>query len=634
MLLTDTLPFELPLYFSNERLASSLLAGGKSHPLVRAALSSKSDTVPFLIDVGKAKSKFRRVALLHPAAQCRWVGFYARYDSYISQLCVRSPFSLRAPSRPASRYFDSRFADHGADLGEGPDVDTAGFRKQSTVASSYFAYKRYAHFYKFFNSTEFERLEMSYGLMLQLDISKCFQSIYTHSITWAVRGKQFAKDNRRATYFEDEFDRLMRSSNWGETNGIVIGPEVSRIFAEIILQSVDVRLAKFIGEDVAVRRYVDDYIFFANSETDLTAAEEVLREELQKFNLYLNDSKRNMSQRPLVTPLTVARAEVLSEVEEFMLAVRNCVRVRSANSSREADSSKSTLSSSVITRVRHSARRYSVSYGELSASSLAVVARHLNLIGERSSSDASPEYEMDAQLFQTLLVEVIRLAEFFFLMDIRSATSNKMARIFLEVSNIAKHAKLGEDLLQMQILDVTRRSLNLRKKVFLADILNVVIAADIVCQGRQKLSISDILRLLDRKNPEELVHIDDYLTLSAALYFARDRHDMRALSNCAKQGMISKLSNLNTRTLSRAADCIMLFDFLGCPYVDESERVALYREISPRLLGGKEPPLEQATGSVRRIAKELGFVSWIPDRESLDRLRALLAKKELRPAYE
>ena len=31
----------------------------------------------------------------------------------------------------------------------------------------------------------------------------------------------------------------MQNLNYGETNGIVIGPEFSRIFAELILQEID-----------------------------------------------------------------------------------------------------------------------------------------------------------------------------------------------------------------------------------------------------------------------------------------------------------------------------------------------------------------------------------------------------------
>lgn len=35
------------------------------------------------------------------------------------------------------------------------------------------------------------------------------------------------------------WDKMMQEMNYNETNGIVIGPECSRIFAEVIMQYVD-----------------------------------------------------------------------------------------------------------------------------------------------------------------------------------------------------------------------------------------------------------------------------------------------------------------------------------------------------------------------------------------------------------
>jgi len=634
MLLTDTLPFELPLYYTNERLLNAVESGEKTHPLVRAIIEHQSETVPYTFDVGRAKSRSRRIALMHPAAQRNWLFFYEQYDSYISQLCSRSTYSLRAPSRPASRYFDTRFVDRTANPSDGPDMDVVGFKQQNAVASSYFAYRRYSHLYKFFSSAEFERLELNFGLMLQLDISKCFQSIYTHSITWAIRGKQFAKDNRHASYFEEKFDSLMRRSNWGETNGIVVGPEISRIFAEVVLQAVDLQLAKVVDEDVEIRRYVDDYIIFGNDESVLGRVEDCVREELQKFNLYLNDSKRILSHRPLLTPLTVARSEVVACVDEFMEAIRSQVRVRAPQDGTAAPHRNAASASATIARVRHSARRYSVGYGDLASSALAVIARHLNQLADRSSADGSDSYEVEAHLFQTLLVEALRLSEFFYLMDIRAATSNKMARIFLEVSSIAKRTNLGEDLLQMQVLDVTRKALALVKKVEFADILNVVVAADIVCQKRRKLTEEDLLRLLDVTSADDLSRCTDYLKLTAALYFSRSRHDLRDILSHAKKAVIKLLRDFGKKALARSSDCMLLFDYLCCPHIPEVERVDLYLSIAPRVLGGNRPSRADAVSSVRRIGKELGFISWTPDGSSLERLRALLSKKELRPAYE
>ena len=73
-----------------------------------------------------------------------------------------------------------------------------------------------------------------------MDVSKCFDSIYTHSLSWACKDKKFVKKNLDiSSSFADVFDELMQRSNYKETNGILIGPEVSRVFAEIIFQEID-----------------------------------------------------------------------------------------------------------------------------------------------------------------------------------------------------------------------------------------------------------------------------------------------------------------------------------------------------------------------------------------------------------
>src|SRR5690606_30067946 len=76
-------------------------------------------------------------------------------------------------------------------------------------------------------------------LTMLLDISKCFSSIYTHSVGWAIKGSAHSKATKQCQSFGSEFDRLMQRMNHDETNGICVGPEASRIFAEVILSSVD-----------------------------------------------------------------------------------------------------------------------------------------------------------------------------------------------------------------------------------------------------------------------------------------------------------------------------------------------------------------------------------------------------------
>ncbi len=56
-----------------------------------------------------------------------------------------------------------------------------------------------------------------------MDISKCFHHIYTHSMSWAVKGKNFSKNYVNADTFDGGFDKLMQLMNYNETNGILIG---------------------------------------------------------------------------------------------------------------------------------------------------------------------------------------------------------------------------------------------------------------------------------------------------------------------------------------------------------------------------------------------------------------------------
>ena len=96
---------------------------------------------------------------------------------------------------------------------------------------SYFVYRRYRNIHRFFESFKYHRCEKKYNAMMQVDISKCFDSIYTHSLSWSVLGKSQTKFNLKESKntFSGRFDSLMQNLNHNETNGIVIGPDFADI---------------------------------------------------------------------------------------------------------------------------------------------------------------------------------------------------------------------------------------------------------------------------------------------------------------------------------------------------------------------------------------------------------------------
>lgn len=256
----------------------------------------------------------RRMAVMHMRSQIDVMDFYARHAEDILYYTGRSPFSIRHPKARArySVHRDPLFAENIDSSSHTVEQDGHDYE----YVRSYFTYSRYSHVYKFYESAEFRACERKYGLLARLDVSKCFDSIYTHSITWATHGRESTKANLGASKdtFGGEFDRLMQAINYDETNGILIGPEISRIFAEVILQEVDVRIharLEHLGfvhrEDYDILRFVDDYFVFMRADQRQAEILSVVSDELATFRLHLNETKQTVEMTPLASALSIAK---------------------------------------------------------------------------------------------------------------------------------------------------------------------------------------------------------------------------------------------------------------------------------------------------------------------------------------
>lgn len=135
--------------------------------------------------------------------------------------------------------------------------------------------------------------------IVKADVSQCFLSMYTHSITWALVGKETAKKSRRGNWYND-LDQSTQNIKYGETHGLLIGPHTSNILSEIILLAIDNNLVEKGWQYV---RHIDDYTCYVKSEQDAQRFLVDLQEELRKFDLSLNHKKT------LVKPLPFAASE-------------------------------------------------------------------------------------------------------------------------------------------------------------------------------------------------------------------------------------------------------------------------------------------------------------------------------------
>lgn len=247
-LVTDTLPGDVPIVVSNDGFYQNMkpYSNARDHPdeFVRCLLSpSKSNryTIPYRYSISRPGNTPRILSLMHPVSQLAVTDFYRQNDHLICYYARKSKASIRSPSKIGSLFF-VRGARSEKNRFKSSGIDTVDIETAVSNPASYFSYRGYRRAFEFFNSSEYTRLEKSYQIMALADISKCFHSIYTHTMFWAIADRETAKDNTAAHTFSNEFDRLMQSSNFNETNGICIGAEVSRIFAELILSEVDKRV--------------------------------------------------------------------------------------------------------------------------------------------------------------------------------------------------------------------------------------------------------------------------------------------------------------------------------------------------------------------------------------------------------
>jgi Reverse transcriptase (RNA-dependent DNA polymerase) len=151
-----------------------------------------------------------------------------------------------------------------------------------------------------------------YKYLIKTDIKNFYPSIYTHSIPWALHGKDLIRTKKDENNFPNRnnynltgncLDKLFQNANDGCTNGIPIGPVVSDLIAEIVLSGVDLKLSQLlieagISNDVSIVRFKDDYRILAKKESSGCSAIKFLQSALKEYRLELHDGKTESYKLP------------------------------------------------------------------------------------------------------------------------------------------------------------------------------------------------------------------------------------------------------------------------------------------------------------------------------------------------
>lgn len=638
-LITETLPYETPVIFSSSGIYDHVKGvqestGIEREFVLRLVMGSGPGgfgkwTVPLRYKIRKNSIEFRRLSLMHPRAQWKFSSLYGSSESLILHYCSGSPASIRAPQKVAGSFFRKGVWEDIHRFRTG-SVSVVSDDERTRHTPSYFTYRGVDRLYKFFESRDYLELEKKYASYWTLDVSKCFDSIYTHSLSWAVKDKEFTKDNVgvRST-FAQEFDAAMQYANHSETNGIVIGPEVSRIFAEIIFQEIDrMSIARLLrddmrfGEEYSFRRYVDDVLIFSRTEDISERVYKCYADVLSEFNLHANSEKSERIVRPFSTRksrLIQRASKCTTEFSEKLLGLDEKNRVIPARIY-----SPWRMTRSFVESIKSICFEDNASYDEISAYVIGILAERVKkLVANRKILAGSEE--------EYLVVLSILLDVMYFLYGVSpSVTSSyKICSSVLLAVDFAKQnlpnqypslAQKIYDLTHSHLSEDHQRDADGVEGFLPLETLNVLLASREL--GDNYLMSSKIVSEIFSSNSYSSI----YFKATCCLFYIRSSPQFQVLRDRTISWVDEYFQDMSD--IGSCSEKAYLFlDMVCCPYAP-ADRKAVWVKSAMQALGIPPASNVEVGAFVSASLASHWQIKW----SDIDLLN-LLEKKELRQVY-
>lgn len=265
---------DLPSYLSFEPVLNGVekVLGGKSYKDFQSSKPSKFEHVNYkLLNNKDGRFAWRQYEIIHPAI----------YVSLVNLICDPENWSLIC-ARLAS------FQSGVVTCCSSPVVSLTHQTDKAEQISNW--WQRLEQ--------ETLRKSLEYSHILHTDVTDCYGSLYTHSIPWALHGKEVAKQKDKDSKLGADIDFHMQAGRYGQTNGIPQGSVLMDFVAELVLGYVDqVVTEKLVGSsvDYCILRYRDDYRILAPSDSRAEEILKVVSDALRTVGMRLGASKTSLS---------------------------------------------------------------------------------------------------------------------------------------------------------------------------------------------------------------------------------------------------------------------------------------------------------------------------------------------------
>lgn len=529
----------------------------------------------------------RTLSVVHPRNQVAVASFYATHSALILYHTSISEFSIRRPvSVSRYAYFKDRLHEERKDAAAGVEEEDREYEQ----LGSYFVYRKYRNIHRFFESHKYHRSEKKYNAMVQIDVNKCFDSIYTHSLPWAVLGKdqtKFSLVESKAT-FGGQFDTLMQDLNHKETNGIVIGPEFSRIFAEIILQSVDVELITKLAEgeklvhkiDYEIFRYVDDFFVFYNEETTRLKIFETLQEILKSKKLSINSAKIKHYQKPIITEITIAKERISALLNDEINPMCEEETLAAPSEPPKQHLLCAINANRLIIRYKSAIKEAGVTYGDLLNYTFAIAENKIDKLFK--SYIASDKTDRDRERLSKALLAIMEFAFFAYSASPKVNHTIRLCRMIATSVDFLHAQGLPYELKHLLFKYVHDNVLQLLEKNTMSvhrEVESLYLLISLSQIGREYwLPVSVLLRHFLIKEEEGTgdyfrpAGFMSHFSITILLSYIKDKVRYAKLKAFVETHIIAKLEYMKAHCPNDAETLIMLLDLVVCPYIGSATK--------------------------------------------------------------
>lgn len=261
---------DLPRYVSFEPIlndVASILKGGNYHS-IKSSSPAELSGVNYSFTANKdGRFAWRPYELINPAI----------YVSLVNEMCAEESW----------KFICQRIKSFEGGIVECCSAPVMSVDHQTDVATQVKSWWQKVEQRSLIYSLEFSHL-------LHTDVTDCYGSLYTHSISWALHGLDEAKRNKGSKeLLGNRIDSHIQASRYGQTNGIAQGSVLMDFIAELVLGYVD----ELINDDsesikeCRILRYRDDYRIFANNDEQAEKALKIISDKLRAVGMRLGVSK-------------------------------------------------------------------------------------------------------------------------------------------------------------------------------------------------------------------------------------------------------------------------------------------------------------------------------------------------------